>query len=155
MNVKQIIFIIGIVLLFTGCMKNDRGLSLGPNGNESPELVKLSARGDMDQQPSNQAKQIISNYEEVTGVRAVNHDNQLVVAVEIDHGDRFRLDDIERELKKEIKRNFSKMTVTLSTDQKLLLELRNLENDIQANNISKNAIKKRLHELKKLSEEET
>lgn len=124
-------------------------------GNDSLELSKLSSRGVTDQQPADQAKEFLSHYEEISGVRAVNHDGQLVVAIDVHHHDRFSLDHIEKTLREDIRRNFSNMKVTLSSDQKIFIELKQLEEDILAQNISKNDIKKRLNEIQKLSKEET
>lgn len=125
------------------------------SGNDSLELSKLASEGITDQQPANQAKHFLSNYEEVAAVRAVNQDNQLLVAIEINHHDRFSLDDLEKELTKDVKKNFSDMKVTLSTDKKILIELRRLEEEISANTLSHEEIKERLHKIKKLSKEET
>lgn len=155
MNINKTLFIIGTLLMFTACMNNEGNLTFEPNQNEDLELVKLSADGVVDQQPANQAKEILSNYEEISRVRAVNHDSNLLIAVEIDHNERFNLDNIEREVRKKIKQNFSKMKVTVSTDQKLLLELRHLENAIAENRISEQALEKQMDKLIKLSKEET
>jgi|SRR5690625_205504 len=150
---KKWLFISCFILFIVGCTNNET--TLIPSGDDSLELTKLANDGITDQQPANQAKQFLSEYEEVSAVRAVNHDNQLVVAVDIFHHDRFSLNKLEKQLTKDIKKNFSDMHVTLSTDQKILLELKRLENDITANAVKKDEIKKRLHKIKKLSREET
>lgn len=155
MNVKKMIFIALVLIIFSGCLNKDKNLTLEPKGNQPMGLVKLASDEKIDQQPSNNAKELLSNYEEISGVRAVNHNNQLVVAVDVDHDDRFNLDNIERDVSKKIKRDFSNMKVTISTDQKILLELEDLENALQKNNISEKELKKRLQEIKKLSKEQT
>src|SRR5699024_8006603 len=94
------------------------------------ELTKLSVRGVTDQQPSDQAKEFLSHFEEISGVRAVNHDGEIVIAVDVHHHDRFSLDNIEEALRKDVRQNFSNMKVTLSTDQKIFIELKQLEEDI-------------------------
>jgi|SRR5690625_2160708 len=158
MKTKKLLFIfIGILLITTACMNNkkDNTLSLEPTGNQSLPLSKLSSKGITDQQPADQAKQFLSNYEEITRVRAVNHDNDLLIAIEVDHLDRFQLDDIEREVRKKIKSNFSNLNITISSDKKILLELRDLETVITEKKISEDDIKKRITEIKKLSKEQT
>lgn len=142
-----------ILLLFTGCMQKDSNVE--PTGNRTLELTKLSTKGITDQQPADQAKEFLSHYEEVSGVRAVNHKGQLLVAVEINHHDRFFLDNLERELRKDVKKNFQEMKVTLSTDQKIFIELDQLETDMTNKDISQKEIKKRMNDLKKLSKEQT
>lgn len=143
--------------MLVGCMNNNEKFSLEPtnNGNDQLELSKLASNSNIDQQPANDAKQIVSQYDEVSHVRAVNYDNNLLIALDVDHLKRFDLDDIEKKVQNEIKRNFSTMKITLSTDQKILIELRKLEKAIQANDISEEQVKKRLDKLKKLSNEET
>ena len=47
------------------------------------------------------------------------------------------------------------MKVTLSTDQKILLELKKLENEIENRSINHEELKKRVKKLVKLSKEQT
>src|SRR5699024_12178992 len=54
-----------------------------------------------DQQAADKAKEFLSHFEEVAAVRAVNHDGELVVAVEVKHHDRFSLRSEERRVGKE------------------------------------------------------
>lgn len=155
MYLQRVLYIFFCLLMLTACMNNQNENSLEPSGNRDLELVKLSSHGTTDQQPSNQAKEIISNYEEVSGVRAVNYDNELLIAVEVEHHERFALDKIESDLRKKIKQNFSEMKVTLSTDQKIFIELRQLEEDFLANDISEKQLQKRIKKLINLSKEKT
>jgi len=156
MYLIRICFIIGGLFMLSACnMNNANEGALEPTGNRDLELVKLSSEGVADQNPSNQAKELLSNHEEVTGVRAVNHDKELLVAVDVAHHERFGLDNIEKKLRKKTKKNFSNLNVTLSTDQKILLELEQLEKAIQEKNISNKELQKRIEKLKKLSKAET
>lgn len=150
---KKLLIVCSITLLLFGCTNKDP--TWESQSNDSLELTKLSAKGVTDQQPADQAKQMLSHYEEVAGVRAVNHDGELVVAVDVHHHERFSLDNIEKALRKDIRKNFSNMNVTLSTDQKILIELKQLEEDMLEKKVTKQDIKERLTKLKKLSKEET
>lgn len=156
MRRKHWIFpLIGLVLLIfiTGCMKQDP--TYEPTNNQPLNLTKLSTKGITDQQPADEAKQFLSHYEEVSGVRAVNHNGKIMVAIEIDQDDRFSLKNIESKLQKELMQNFSKMEVDVSTDQKILFELEKLENEITNKSISKKDINKRMKKLRKLMKEQT
>lgn len=150
---KKLFFGVCLILLLIACTNNDTLKQ--SKGNDSLELTKLSARGITDQQPSDQAKEFLSHYDEVANVRAVNHDGELVVAVDVKHHDRFSLDSIEKNLRQDVRENFSNMKITLSTDEKIFIELKQLEEDILAQNIAKDDIKKRLKKIRKLSKEET
>ena len=144
------------ILLLAACMNNGGEESLKPSGeNQDLELMKLSSTGMNDQQASNQAKEILSEYEEITAVRAVNAGEHLLIAIEVEHFERFDLDNIERDLRKKVKRNFRDMKVTLSTDQKILLELEELENEIENRTMNHEQLKKRVKKLVDLSKEQT
>ncbi|MEI3604884.1 YhcN/YlaJ family sporulation lipoprotein [Pseudogracilibacillus sp. SE30717A] len=155
MYLKRIIIIISIFIL-TACANNiQKDPTFEPTGNRDLELVKLSSKEIMDQNPSNRAKELLSQYAEISGVRAVNDKNELLIGVDIDHHERFSLDNMESELRKKIKENFSDLKVTLSTDQKILLELEKLEEDIRNKKVSNDELRKKIKELKSLSKEET
>lgn len=141
------------VLLFSGCMKND--LTYEGSNEETLDLTKMSTKGINDQQPADQAKYFLSQFEEVQSVRAVNHEDELLIAVELKQHDRFFLDDLERDLKKEVKKQYRDMQITLSTDKKILLELTELEEAVTNQDISKDDIGKELKRIKKLSKEQT
>lgn len=155
MYVKKIFFLLLALLLFSGCAENDRNETLTPTGDQPLELTKLSTNKMINQQPSNDAKDFISQYEEVAGIFAVNDDKQLMIAIDVDHQDRFDLTDIEKALKKKAEDNFSDMTITLSTDQKLWIEIEQLEHKLQSNKISKKELSKQISDLKSLLKEET
>ncbi len=149
----KLIVIFTTVLLLTACTNNDTAIQ--PEPKDDFELTKLSVRGVTDQQPSDQAKAFLSQYEEVSGVRAVNHNGTLVIAVDLRHYDRLFLEDIEKALYKDLQRNFTKMQITLSTDRKIFLELERLEKDILDDKLSSADIKKRLNDIITLSKEQT
>lgn len=148
------ILILFITSFFIIACSNDN--TVEPMGeNDSLELTKLSSRGITDQQPADQAKEFLSHYDEISGVRAVNHDGALMIAVKVKQLERFNLEDIEEALEQDIRKNFSKMKVKLSTDEKIYLELKRLEDDLLGQNISNKEVKKRLKKIQQLSKEET
>lgn len=148
------ILILFITSFFIIACSNDN--TVEPMGeNDSLELTKLSSRGITDQQPADQAKEFLSHYDEISGVRAVNHDGALMIAVKVKQLERFNLEDIEEALEQDIRKNFSKMKVKLSTDEKIYLELKRLEEDLLGQNISNKEVKKRLKKIQQLSKEET
>lgn len=150
---KRLLIVISLLCVFVACTNKDP--TWQSQSNDSLELTKLAAKGVTDQQPADQAKEFLSHYEEVSGVRAVNHDGYLVVAVDVHHHDRFSLDHIEKSLHDDVKQNFSDMKITLSTDQKIFIELKDLEEEMLTQNISKDKIKERLKKIRSLSKEET
>lgn len=157
MYIKKKIFLLIflLVLVVAGCTNNDRNETLTPTGDQPLELTKLSTNNKLTQQPSNEAKDLLSQYEEVAGIYGVNDKSQLIVAIDVDHLERFDLEDIEKELKQKVKKKFKEIKVTLSTDKKLQVELEQLEHRIQTNKITEKELTKEINELKKLLKEET
>ncbi len=158
MYLKRLLFLLLGLFILSACTNNNASQDqiLKPTGNRDLELVKLQSKGIVDQNPSNRAKELITEeYEEVSAVRAVNHKDDLLIAIDVDHHERFDLDDIEKNIQKQVRDQYSDLKVTLSTDQKILIELKKLEADIMNNNISNDQLKKKITELKRLSKEET
>lgn len=123
--------------------------------DDSIELTKIATNKTIDQQASNQAKDILSKDEDITTVKAVNTDKLLLIAVEIEHNKRFNLDKIEKQLSKQMKKKFPDMKVEFSTDQKMIFELDELESNLQANKVSNKALKQKIQHLVSLMKEQT
>lgn len=148
---KRIFLIFSLfVLMLFGCGTNQDTKT----SDQQVEFTKLST-GLIDQSPSNQAKELISEHEAVTNVKAINSSDQLLIAVEIDHMKRFRLKEIEKELHKKMKKTFDDYKVELSMDKKIVLELEELENKIKNNAIKKEKLNKEIDRIIKLSHEKT
>lgn len=153
---RRCIFFVIISLLFlVGCSTKNEDSTLRPTDDQPLELTKLSTQGITDQQPSIQAKQLLSQFPEVSQVRAINVGDDLFVAVNIRQQDRFSLDKIESDLRKKVIKQHSNKNVTLSTDQKFIIELEKLERKIDKKEMSKEKLQKKVDKLKKLSKEET
>lgn len=152
---KRIILLVCMSFMLAGCMSNDEDFSLGPTTDDDLELTKLSSYGIYDQNPANSAKQMLSTHENLKQIRAVNDDSMVVIAVDVEQEDRFLLDEIEKELRSKMNEYFSDMTVALSTDQKILLELERLEKRLETEKMSNEQLKSQLKKIKKLSKEQT
>lgn len=155
--------ILHLLLMFSICLSLfacstpiDEGKDIfQPSRSEPLHLMKLSSKGLTDQQPAIQAKHFLSKRDEVSRVRAVNYGDDLIVAIDVHHLKRLRLKKIQSEVQAEIDEQFSNLRITLSTDQKILLELKRLEEQLEANEISEEDLKKKVEDIKKLSKEET
>ncbi|PAV28803.1 hypothetical protein CIL05_14340 [Virgibacillus profundi] len=153
MNYYKIVSFCLILLLF-GCGTNST-LESSDEENRDIELTKISASNPTAQHPSNQAKEELKKYDEITTIKAVNTDKDLLIAVEVHHHDRFKLANIRKELTKELEKMFPEMKVELTTDKKIILELDQLENKIQAESFTKKKLEKEIKKLIKLSKEQT
>src|SRR5690625_245780 len=118
---------------------------------KQPQIKKKNS----DQQASNQTKEILSKYEDITTVKAANTDKVLLIAVEIEHNKRFNLDKIEKQLTKQMNKSFPDMKVVFSTDKKIIFELDEIEKDLHANKISDKELKQKIKHLISLTKEKT
>lgn len=142
-------------LLLIGCSNNDKDLAFNKEAEQSLELTKLSTEGITDQQPSNTVKQFLSQNKEVSQIRAVNVGEDLFIAINVRQRDRFSLDKIEQDLREQAKENQPHLDVTLSTDQKFIVEIKKLEQKIDQKEISQKQLQEKINKLKTLSREET
>jgi hypothetical protein len=156
MPVVKWLIIASMIAVFAGCNTNDSVLEPAGTPNNDMDLMKISKDNQLDQHISNQAKDSMGKYAEITRVKAVNTDRKMLMAVEVEHNERFQLADIEKQLKNEMKEQFPHITVEFSTDKKIILELDKLEKKIQEDdNYSPKKLKKDLDKVISLSKEQT
>src|SRR5699024_6025622 len=131
MPVKRWLLIASMIAVIAGCNTDDSVLEPAGSPNNDIELMKISKDHQLDQHISNQAKDSMRKYTEVTAAKAVNTDKKMLMAVEVKHNERFNLANIKKQLKKEMEEQFPHITVEFSTDKKIILELDRLEKEIQ------------------------
>jgi len=151
MNLRKIVYLFIFTLSFfivTGCSSEQPKY-------ESNQITNISNSKSKNQQHANEAKQFLSEYDEVSRIHAVNHDKDLLIAVDINHEDRFQLDKLEKTLHKKVKKQFKNLNVALSTDQKLLIEVEKLEHELEDGKISDKKLTKKMKKLHKLMKEKT
>lgn len=142
-NIVYFLFLFFLI----GCQAND-------NASKDPSFTKLSTPSH-NQHLSNQIKDYLATDKDITMINAVNAGNDVIVTIEIPHMKRFRLATIREKLKKDIKKEFALDKVEVSTDQKIILELKRLEDRIERAAITEDEIKKEVERIMKLSKEET
>lgn len=146
--------LIGLIFILTvGC--NDEN-NTQQNQDQNPiNVTQISTKKVYDQEYSNEAKQILSTKENINNVYAVNSDDLLVIAIEVPHHARFNLKKLNTKLSKEMDKKFKDIKVELATDKKIILELKDLEEKIKNDKISKKELNKRLKHISKLLKEMT
>lgn len=143
------IFIMNLLLLLgIGCTSEN-------SEYETNQISNIGSKEITYQQPANEAKQFLSDYEEVAHIYAVHHDKDLLIAIDIDHEDRFQLDSLEKKFREKLNNHFEKFNIALSTDQKLLFEIEELEHEISDGTTSDKDLNKKMKKLKKLMKEKT
>lgn len=154
MQLNKVIFAISLFSLLIGCGTDSTNES-SKNNDNNIELTKIAANHPVDQEPSNQAKETLSQQEGLTSVKAVNNSDKLLIAIDIEHNKRFQLAKTREHLTKDMKRQFANMEVEFSTDKKINLELEKLESKVQKDSMSKKRLDKELDHLIKLAKEKT
>ncbi|GGB53567.1 hypothetical protein GCM10011409_33990 [Lentibacillus populi] len=156
MKVKKLIVWFGLILFLTSCTQDtDTNSANDDQNDEFTKFTKISSDNFIDQDAANQAKKVLTKYEEIKTIKAVNTSKYLVVGIEVHHNKRFQLTDLRKEFTKTLKKKFPKFKTELSTDKKMLIELDRLENDINGNNISNKQLEKEVKHIIKLSKEQT
>src|SRR5690625_916582 len=156
MPVMKWLFIIIFIAVIAGCNTNESVLEPAGTPNNDINLMKISKENRLDQHISNQAKDSMRKYAEITTAKAVNTDQKMLMAVEVDHNERFNLAKIRNQLQKEIEEQFSHITVEFSTDKKIIIELDKLKKQIQKDSTySPQKLEKELDKLTGLSKEQT
>lgn len=151
MKVKKLAVLIIIAFVLTSCASNNPKTKQ----DSSQGTIHLSNQTSSSQSKAEQAKEKLRHDENIDQVLAVNSKDNLVIAIEVPHMKRFQLKKIEKQATKKMKKAFPDMTVHLSTDKKIVMELDELENNLTTKDISQKELNKKLNKLIKLMNEQT
>ncbi|MCC3355941.1 YhcN/YlaJ family sporulation lipoprotein [Bacillus sp. REN16] len=143
------VFIFIVCGLLTGCKEKMDSVQ-----NQSTSITKISAKKTTSQSIANQAKELIIKRDDVSGVRGVNTDQELLVAIMVPQIDRLQLKTIEKNVKKALKKEFPEYKIQVSTDQKIFLELDILEKNLENGKTGEKGLKKEIGNIKSLMKEE-
>ncbi|USK35363.1 YhcN/YlaJ family sporulation lipoprotein [Bacillus sp. F19] len=144
------LIILAVIGLGSGCAGNQNRFA---NNNDDANIVKVHTSKPIDQTISNQAKEKVIKKEEISGVKAVNTDKELLLAVKVNQFDRFRLKSIKKKLKSDLEKMHSEYKIFVSTDQKIYLELEQLEQKLQKDHTQMKSLKKDFDKIKSLMKE--
>ncbi|WP_191566205.1 YhcN/YlaJ family sporulation lipoprotein [Metabacillus idriensis] len=144
------LIIVAAIGIGSGCNGNQNQLG-SDNNDMNIEYVHTSKP--IDQSVANQSKEKVIKEEEISGVKAVNTDKELLLAVKVDQFDRFRLKDIKKKVKADLEKIYPEYEIFVSTDQKIYLELEQLEQKLQKDHTQKKSLKKSFDKIKSLMKE--
>ncbi|WP_257962476.1 YhcN/YlaJ family sporulation lipoprotein [Bacillus sp. UMB0893] len=144
------LIIVAAIGIGSGCNGNQNQLG-SDNNDMNIEYVHTSKP--IDQSVANQSKEKVIKEEEISGVKAVNTDKELLLAVKVDQFDRFRLKDIKKKVKADLEKKYPEYEIFVSTDQKIYLELEQLEQKLQKDHTQKKSLKKSFDKIKSLMKE--
>jgi hypothetical protein len=121
--------------------------------DNNPSILRTGSN--YKQEISRQVEKVVYEDHEYEDVVAVNSDDLLVVAVKPKHHDRLRLKEIRKELKDTVETSFPSYEVELSTDQKIIWELNDLQQRISDGSLTQEELKKEMERIRKLSRKQT
>ncbi|WP_342509014.1 hypothetical protein [Sporosarcina sp. FSL K6-2383] len=131
-HIRKLGLMIIVLTLLAGCSEN--GIRIHNDSSEDPT----------------KAEQVFKTDPHLTGAVTVFHENNLLMGVTLKTFSRFKKEKIEKELKKQLEKEYPELDITVSADGKIWLE---------ANKLIKSGQKKELTEkidkLKLLLKEET
>lgn len=151
MRLKKWFMPIIIILLLSACANSSPDEQ--STNDEKYSVIRTSSSYKQD--TSNKLKKYVNENEEFNEVYAVNTDSEVLIAVDPMHHDRFRLEDFRKKLEKDLKNEIHPLKLELSTDKKIQLELKKLEEELENKNLSRKQLEKNLDRIIKLSKEET
>ncbi|MET3319306.1 UNVERIFIED_ORG: ABC-type phosphate transport system auxiliary subunit [Peribacillus simplex] len=150
-TLKTILFLITVIGFVSGCSGNSNQI----DNNKNLNISKVHTSSPIKQSVANQAKDRVLAEEEVSDVKAVNSDKELLVAVKVDNFDRFRLKSVKKQAQSDLENMFPDYKILISTDQKMFLELDQLEQKLEKDKTKMDSLKKDFKEIKSLMKEQT
>ncbi|WP_085520959.1 YhcN/YlaJ family sporulation lipoprotein [Tuberibacillus sp. Marseille-P3662] len=128
------------------------------NKDENPDnaegsVTEISNQQANDQFIANQTKKQLIKWEAVTGVKAVQLDKELLVALEIRQRNKFQLEPLSKKATKALEKKFPGMDVTVTTDQKALLELGKLEDQFKNGKLDETKLEKQFKKIKQIDQD--
>lgn len=132
MDIRQLITILCVLFLLSGCMPNE---------------YKFENRSDED---ASKVEELLKKDDRVKGVAALFYEDHLLVGIRVKTFSRFNKREIAREIEKKLKEEYPDLSVFVSADSKILNETNKLilKKD-------EKGLKKKIHHLITLAEEET
>ncbi|CAN7647616.1 MULTISPECIES: YhcN/YlaJ family sporulation lipoprotein [Bacillaceae] len=144
------LLLLTVIGLGSGCNQKQSG-----EDHEDLSISQVHTSKPIDQSVANQAKKKVIKEEDISNVKAVNTDKELLIAIKVENFERFRLKKIEKNVKSDLEKDYPDHKILVSTDSKMYLELDQLEQKIQKDNTNRKELEKDFNKIKSLMKEET
>ncbi|WP_408011171.1 YhcN/YlaJ family sporulation lipoprotein [Pseudalkalibacillus sp. A8] len=112
------------MILSAGC--NNKKEEEGNKNHESMQTYYVENK----QAASKEAQDTIDTMSEITDVKVVNSEEDMIVAVKPKHLERFQLKSLKKRIKKKLQKQNPDIKVMVSTDQKIFILVDQLENKL-------------------------
>jgi len=150
MDIVKRLFCLCILLTVVGCNGTDQ-----PVENKDVNIVQTAKKTPFNQDVSRRAVDYVSMIDEVNRVKAVNSDDTLLMSFDVNHLNRFRISNIEKDIKSDLEKIFPKHQVEVSYDRKIMLEVERLQAKMEKEKMKKEQLKKDMKKIIDLMKEKT
>lgn len=131
------------IILLTGCKEEPQF--------EMKNTIKTK---ELSTHESNTIEKEIQEMNGIEDIRVIHSKDKLLVAIKVTTVDRFRLEEIQKKVKKKMDSEYPEMDITVSPDKKIFMKINELENKHAKNQLSEREIHKKVVTLIKLSKDE-
>lgn len=146
------VLLISIMLVLFGCTHNRE---IDSSQQDDLMLTKTSTHSSLNHDHSKQINRILSQYRELKTIKSLSTSDTILVAVEVNQFDRFQLPKIKKKVKSALEKDFSEWVIFVSTDQKIIIEMDTIQEQINDGSLSQEMINKKIKNLIKLGKEDT
>ncbi|MDW7617497.1 YhcN/YlaJ family sporulation lipoprotein [Peribacillus simplex] len=146
------LLLLAVIGLGSGCNRNQ---NQSGEDHEDLSISQVHTSKPINQSVANQAKKKVITEEDISDVKAVNADKELLIAIKVENFERFRLKKIEKNVKSDLEKEYPDHKILVSTDSKMYLELDQLEQKIQKDNTKRKELEKDFNKIKSLMKEQT
>ena len=154
--VRLISIYLGSVLLF-GCVDQSK-----PDPNQQNEtqnndiqMTKITHTQENAQNTANKIKDMFASDQDITILSVANASKDIIIAFDVAHYKRLGLQTKQETIQGAVEEAFPNYNVTVSTDQKVLIELEKLEQAIENQELSKDDIEKKVADIIFLENDKT
>lgn len=137
-----------VMMSLAGCMEQKT-----KEPDQKPSVTNVQSKTLVSQSPSVIAREEIKKRKDVSNVKAVNTEKELLVALEIEQFDRLHIKKTVKEVKSKLKKTFPNHKIEVTADSKIFLEIDKLQSKIEKNKLDTKSLKKEHKDLKKLMKE--
>lgn len=148
MKRMKVLISLVVMMSLAGCTEQK-----AKESEPKPSVTNVHSNTLVSQSPSVTAREEIKKRKDVSNVKAVNTDKELLVALEIEQYERFHIKKTVKEVKAELKRNFPSYKIEVTADSKIFLELDKLQRKMKKDRLDNKMLKKEHKDLKILMKE--
>lgn len=146
------IIFVSLFFLLIGCGKQQFDNESDQN---NPPLSRLSTNPNTNQSIAKEIERTLASDETFTAITAIISDKTILITPEVRQFKRFQLKSIRKQLKDKVKEGYPDFKVVISTDKKIIHELKLLKEKVQAGTLSEKEFNKQFKKIISLTKENT